>query len=255
MLKGLEDKTVLITGAAGGIGAAACERFLAEGARVVATDLETTSLEHKVGDSFVTVSGDLRDRKVVDKCVQTAIDKFGGLDLAFLNAGIECQPALLKDFSESEYDRVFNINVKAAFFCAQAVVNHLLESGKPGGILFCGSISGLRGGPMLSIYHASKHAIVGLAKSLALETGATGIRVNVLCPGGVKTRLMASVEKGMAAASALDQTEMKEAILGSIPMGRYGQPEEIAAMAAWALSDEASYCHGEVLTVSGGGQA
>ncbi|HET7204660.1 MAG TPA: SDR family oxidoreductase [Steroidobacteraceae bacterium] len=251
MLKGLQGKTVLVTGAAGGIGRATCDRLLAEGARVVAIDLDVGELRRALGKDAECLAADLTTPTGAAACV-TAAERFGGLDLAFLNAGVEGVAANVSEFSEANYDHVFNINVRGSFLCAQAVVRHLQARGKGGGILFTASIAGLKCNPTTSVYNASKHAVVGLAKCLASEVGAKGIRVNVLCPGVVDTRMIHSLEESMGAASGVSTETMQQAMRTGNALGRYGTVDEIAAMAAWILSDEAPYCHGETFTIGGG---
>ena len=158
----------------------------------------------------------------------------------------------MADFSEKNFDHVFNINVRGSFLCAQAVVRHMLQRAKGGGILFTASIAGLKCNPTTAVYNASKHAVVGLAKCLASEVGAKGIRVNVLCPGVVDTRMIHSLEVSMGAASGVGTDTMQQAMRTGNALGRYGTAEEIAAIAAWILSDEAPYCHGETFTIGGG---
>ena len=255
MLQGLAGKTVLVTGAAGGIGSAACRRLAAEGANVVATDISAAAVQalaEDLGDQGVGVAADITTSAGATAGIDAAAAAFGGLDLAFLNAGVECLAASVAQFSEAEYERVFNVNVRGAFLAAQAVVNHLTESGRPGNILFTASIAGLQGSPTTSIYNASKHAVVGLSKCLALEVGQLGIRVNVLCPGVVDTRMMRSLEESMGEAAGLSPDEMRAAMAAGNALGRYATPDEIAAMAAWILSDEGAYCHGETFTIGGG---
>jgi len=255
MLKGLASKTVLVTGAAGGIGSAACRRLAAEGANVVATDISDQAVRAvagALGDHAVGVAADITTAAGVAAGIDAAVSAFGGLDLAFLNAGVECFAAPVAAFSEAEYDRVFDVNVRGAFLAAQAVVNHLTAAGKPGNILFTASIAGLQGSPTTSIYNASKHAVVGLSKCLALEVGQLGIRVNVLCPGVVDTRMMRSLEATMGEAAGLSADEMRAAMAAGNALGRYATPDEIAAMAAFILSDEAAYAHGETFTIGGG---
>ncbi|MFV8816136.1 SDR family NAD(P)-dependent oxidoreductase [Haliea sp. E17] len=252
MLKGLEGKTALVTGASGEIGRAACARLLAEGANVIGLDLNQSALDTHLDARVVKVAGSVSDPQAVAAAVDAAIEQFGGLDLAFLNAGVECRAAPVVDFSEREYERVFDVNVRGIFLCAQAVVRHLLDSDKPGALLLMASIAGLQGSPNTAIYNASKHAVIGLGKSLALEVGSKGIRVNMICPGTIDTRMMHSLEETMGAASGIDARDMHNMMAAGNALGRYGTAEEIASMAVWALSDEAPYCHGETLTISGG---
>ena len=146
MLKGLAGKTVLVTGAAGGIGSAACSRLADEGANVVATDISDQALRvvaEALGDQGVGVAADITTSAGVAAGIDAAA-AFGGIDLAFLNAGVECFAAPVAEFSEAEYERVFNVNVRGAFLAAQAVVNHLTAAGRSGNILFTASIAGLR---------------------------------------------------------------------------------------------------------------
>ena len=231
MLKGLEGKVVLVTGAAGGIGSAACRRLVDEGARVVAADLSEAAaavVTDSLGANAVAVGADVSTASGVAAAVAAAAAAFGGLDLAFVNAGVECVAATVAQFSEAEYDRVFNVNVRGAFLTAQAVVGHLTAASKPGNILFTASIAGLSGSPTTSIYNASKHAMVGLSKCLALEVGALGIRVNVLCPGVVDTRMMRSLEESMGSAAGVSAADMKAAMSAGNALGRYATPEEVA---------------------------
>jgi NAD(P)-dependent dehydrogenase (short-subunit alcohol dehydrogenase family) len=255
MLKGLAGKTVLVTGAAGGIGSAACRRLVDEGAKVVASDISEAAVNElagSLGDSVVGVAADISTAAGVAACIEAGVAAFGGIDLGFINAGVECFAAPIADFSEAEYERVFNVNVRGAFLTSQALVNHLTGAGRQGNILFTASIAGLQGSPTTSIYNASKHAVVGISKCLALEVGSLGIRVNVLCPGVVDTRMMRSLEESMGAAAGISADDMRTAMAAGNALGRYASPEEIAAMAAWILSDEGAYCHGETFTIGGG---
>ncbi len=252
MLKGLEGKTALVTGASGGIGSAACHRLLAEGANVIGLDLDAASLDTRLDPRVVRVAASVSTAEGAAAGVAAAVEHFGGLDLAFLNAGVECRAAPLADFSEREYERVFDVNVRGIFLCAQAVVRHLEAADKPGTLLLMASIAGLQGGPNTSIYNASKHAVIGLGKSLALEVGSRGIRVNMICPGTIDTRMMHSLEETIGAASGVEAGEMGRLMRSGNALGRYGTAEEIASMAVWALSEEAPYCHGETLTIGGG---
>lgn len=253
MLKGLRGKTVLVTGAAGGIGRAACRRFLGEGANVVAAvHHENASFAEEFGSELVCVPCDVRTEQGAAAGVRAAERHFGGLDLAFLNAGVEQVAAPVARFSEAEYERVFDVNVRGEFLSAKAVVNHMLDAGRGGGILFMASIAGLQGFANAAIYSASKYAVIAIANSLAHEVGAHGIRVNVICPGVVEGRMAHSLERSMAAAAGVDPQGIRASIVGNTELGRYASVEEVAAMVAWILSDEVPYCHGETFTLGGG---
>lgn len=254
MLRGLADKVVLVTGAAGSIGAASVARFVEEGARVVANDLDdaaVSAVSDRHGERVIAVAADVTTPEGVEACMAAA-GEVGGLDLAFVNAGVECRAAPVAEFDGDDYERVFAVNVKGAFLTAQVAVRSLTAAQKPGGIVFTASIAGLQGGPMTSIYNSSKHAVVGLGKCLAAEVGPLGIRVNVLCPGAVDSRMMRSLEDSIGSASGAAPSDVKAGIEQRSSLGRYATPDEIAATAAWILSDEAPYCHGEVFTVGGG---
>jgi len=252
MLRGLQGKTVMVTGASGGIGRESCQRFLIEGANVVAVDLDAKALADAFDDRVVQVAASVTTAEGAAAGVAAAKQHFGGLDLAFFNAGVECRAAPVAEFSEREYERVFDVNVRGIFLCAQAVLQHLLQEKKPGNLLLMASIAGLQGSPNTAIYNASKHAVLGLGKSLALEVGGQGIRVNMLCPGTIDTRMMHSLEETMGAASGVEADQMAKLMRAGNALGRYGTAEEIASMAAWILSDEAPYCHGETFTIGGG---
>lgn len=254
MLKGLNSKVVLITGAAGNIGAAAVRRFAEEGSVVVASDVNTADLDTlaaEVGEMVHPVTADVTTEDGVAACFAAA-DVLGGVDLVFVNAGVECIAKPVSEFDAADYERVFSVNVKGAFLTSSAAVRSLSASGKPGSILFTASIAGLQGGPMTSVYNSSKHAVVGLAKCLAGEVGGLGIRVNTLCPGAVDSRMMRSLEDTIGAAADVTAADIKAGIEERSALGRYATPEEIAATAAWVLSEEVPYCHGETFTVGGG---
>lgn len=254
MLKGLDGKRVLITGAAGNIGLETVDRLVAEGAMVVASDINAEALADiaaKHGDRVATVAGDIGTSAGAAAAVAAGA-AFGGLDMAFVNAGVECISAPISEFDPAEFDRVFHVNVRGAFLTAQAMVRHLTGEGRPGAVLFTASIAGLQGSPMTSIYNASKSAVIGIARSLALEVGALGIRVNTLCPGPVASRMMTSLEDSIAAITGMAGADIRAHLQATAATGRYATPTEVASMAAWILSDEVPYCHGEVFTVTGG---
>lgn len=254
MLKGLDGKVAVVTGAAGGIGSATCERLASEGCHVVAADIDADragELAKRLGNGAVGIGADVSQPEGAAAGVAAAVDAFGRLDLFHANAGIEGTAHLVVDLDIAVYDRVFAVNVRGAFLCAQAAIARFVEQGEGGGLLFTTSLASMMGSPSTAIYNASKHAVLGLVRCVARETP-PGIRVNALAPGVVDTRMMRSLEESMGSAAGTDAVSFKAAMEQTVPMGRYATAEEIAAAAAWILSDEVPYLHGETITVGGG---
>jgi len=255
MLKGLSGRSVVVTGAAGGIGAALCRRLGEEGARVVAADLDAAGAQavaKEIGNDAVGIGADVTTAEGAQSCVDAAVTAFGRLDAFAVNAGVESQVKPVTEVDLADFDKVFAVNVRGALLCAQAAVRRLLEQGDGGNVLFTASLASRMGSPGTSGYNASKWAVAGLAKCLALEVAQAGIRVNVLGPGVVETRMMRSLEVGFGAMASTDAESFKQTMTSTVPMGRYATPEEIASAAAWLLSDEVPYMHGEFVTVGGG---
>lgn len=255
MLKGLSGKSVLVTGAAGEIGRALCTRLADEGCSVVVTDVDQRSADAvaaELGGTSIAVGADVTRADDLAAVVERTVAEFGSLDLVAANAGVESEVRPVAEFSLTDFDRVFAVNTKGAFHTAAAAVRQMLSQDSKGKILFTASVAALIGSPGTSVYNASKHAVLGLARCLAAEVGAEGIRVNTLCPGVVDTRMMRSLEGGMGAMAGTDGPAVKQQFETQVPVGRYATPEEIAASAAWILSDEVGYLHGETVTVSGG---
>jgi NAD(P)-dependent dehydrogenase (short-subunit alcohol dehydrogenase family) len=255
MLKGLQGKSVVVTGAAGGIGAAVCRRLVDEGALVVGADIDDAKardVAQSIGGGAVGIGADVTTAEGAEACVAAAVKTFGRLDLFHVNAGVESGVHPVAELDVADFERVFAVNVRGAFLCAQAAMRRFAAQGGNGGILFTASIAALTGSAGTSVYNASKHAVHGLARCLALEAGPLGIRVNTLAPGVVDTRMMRSLEAGLGAMSGIDGPTFKDAMEKGVPLGRYATPDEIAATAAWILSDEVPYMHGEVITVGGG---
>jgi NAD(P)-dependent dehydrogenase (short-subunit alcohol dehydrogenase family) len=254
MLKGLQDRSVVVTGAARGIGAATCRRLVEEGARVVAADLDTAGVEalaEELGARVVPVGADVSVPGGADSCIAAAVEAFGRLDAFHANAGVEGRAHLVADFDVEVYEQVFGVNVRGAFLCAQAAVRRFAVQESGGGLLFTSSLASQMGSPSTSVYNASKHALHGLARCLAKEVP-PGVRVNTVAPGVVDTRMMRSLEHSMGAASGVDAETFRTGMTAAVPLGRYATAEEIAAAAAWVLSDEVPYMHGETITVGGG---
>ncbi len=254
MLKGLNGKSIVVTGAGGGIGAATCRRLAEEGARVVAADIDDAGADavaKEIGGDAVALRADVSTPEGAAACVYAAIDAFGRLDAFHANAGVEGRAHQVADFDLEVYERVFAVNVRGAFLCANAALKQLLAQSDGGGILFTSSLASLMGSPSTAIYNASKHAVHGLVRCLAREVPPS-IRVNSLAPGVVDTRMMRSLEESMGAAGGTDAATLRAGLEAAVPMRRYATADEIAATAAWILSDEVPYCHGETITVGGG---
>lgn len=251
------EKVVIVTGAAGGIGRAAAERFGAEGASIVAVDLEGTGLSDAVaaieqtGAEVLAVTADVTSATDVQRYVAAATERFGGVDVLFNNAGIEGVTSPLDQYPEETFDAVLSVNVKGVWLGMKYVADALRQRG--GGVIVnTASIAGLKGTPRLIAYGASKHAVVGMTKTAAAELAPAGIRVNAVCPAPIETRMMRSIEAGM---NPDDPEEVKKMVSQALPMGRYGEPEEVAALVAFLASDDASYITGGIYPVDGGSMA
>ena len=255
MLKGIAGGTAIVTGAAGGIGSATVRRLHAEGANVVAVDIDQAgvdALAAELGDRVLAVQADVSDAAATDAFFAAAVDAFGSVDMFHANAGVESKVTPVAQFDRADFDKVFAVNVLSAFLGSSAAVRQMATQPNAGKIVFTASIAGLKSDAGVSVYNASKHAVIGLARSLMKETGALGIRVNVVAPGVVDTRMMKPLEDGLGALAGIDGATLKSALLASVPLGRYAEADEIASTVAWLLSDEVPYMHGEVVTVGGG---
>ena len=246
---GFHGKTVLITGSTGGIGQAVAQRFAREGARLALVDLHTERLQEQVNALGQNVAqafaADVTIEGETDAALNSALSRWSRIDIAILNAGIEGKIAPLTEQSASDFDRVMAVNVRGVFLWLSRLMKVMQPSG--GAITIISSTAGLRGSPGLGPYCASKHAVIGLAKTAALEGAKFGIRVNTINPGPVDTRMMEAIEAGRSGA--------REQSIGNIPLRRYGTPEEVAAMAAFLSSDDAAYSTGSSFLLDGGGMA
>lgn len=247
----LAGKVAIITGAAGGIGRATAQRFVAEGARVVLSDLDEQALAAAAEPLFgaaITVAGDVADATTAARAVAAAQDRFGGLHVVFANAGMEGRVAPLVQQRSEDVERLLQVNVLGVFHFIQHATP-LLTAGGGGSIVITSSVGGVLGSPGLGPYVASKHAVVGLMRAAAIELAAANIRVNTVNPGPIENRMMRSIEEQAAPAHA----ELARAdFLREVPLGRYGTNEEIARVALFLASDESSYCTGSVFMADGG---
>lgn len=247
-MTGLAGSSVVVTGAASGIGRAAALRFARAGARVVVADLDAdgawTTVE-EIGDAAVAVTGDLSEPAVVDAVVTTAVDTFGGVDVLVNNAGVMDRMTAPADVTDDEWERVLRVNLTAPFQLTRAVLPHMLAKGK-GALVFTASEAGLRGSAAGTPYTVSKHGVIGLTRSVAIMYRSSGIRANAIAPGGTVTNIGASmggVPEGHGIATLEPYRQN---------IGRLAAPEEQAAAIVFLASDAASNINGVVLPVDNG---
>lgn len=242
----LEDKRVVITGAARGIGAAAARRFAAEGARLLLVDLleePLAALAAEIGANATAWPADVADESSVKGYVAKSVEALGGLDVVLLNAGIEGDVSPLKDYSVETFDRVMAVNVRGVWLGLKYAMPEMEAAG--GSIVVTSSTSGIRATRNISAYTASKHAVIGLMRTAALEGAEHNIRVNTVNPSPIDTPMIHALQDKRGNRSNASMA------MGT-PLQRYGAPEEVAAMMLFLASDEASFCTGGVYMTDGG---
>ena len=253
MARRFEDQVAIVTGAAGGIGLAAVERFAREGARVTAVDLAGTTLDRAVdaakaaGGEAHAIEADVSKAADVQRYVDETVSRFGGVDMLFNNAGIEGIVCPLDEYPLEMFEKVMAVNVTGVFLGMKAVVPALRSRGG-GSIVNTASVAGIAGNAMIPAYVASKHAVVGLSRAGGQTYAAENIRVNAICPSPIDTRMMRSLESSLEADSP---ETARELMTSAIPAGRYGSPEEVASLVAFLCSDEAALINGSVYTKDG----
>ncbi|MFC1920063.1 SDR family oxidoreductase [Chloroflexota bacterium] len=250
MVKRLEGKVALVTGAARGIGRACALTFAREGAKVVVNDLlvedgeETVHMIKKAGGEAIFIEADVSKEGEVEGLVKTVVDTYGCLDCGHNNAGVEGITTPITECTEANWNQVIGVNLKGVFLCMKYEIRQMLKQGS-GAIVNTSSVAGLVGlGMGVSPYIASKHGVIGLTKGAALEFAKAGIRVNAVCPGGTLTEM---VQRYWDADPSL-----KEYATMNVPMGRMADPMEIAEAVVWLCSDAASFVTGHAMAVDGG---
>src|SRR3989449_7041381 len=245
----VDGKIALVTGGGSGIGQATALVFAREGAKVVVADVvveggeETVRMIKADGGESLFVKADVSKSPDVEAMVRQAVGTYGRLDCAFNNAGIGGKFALTADDTEDNWDRVISINLTGVWLCMKYEIPQMLKQGG-GAIVNTASDAGLLGVPQMPAYVASKHGVVGLTKTAALEYAKSGIRVNAVCPGVIKTPMVERIT-GQRAGRA-------ERMAAVEPVGRMGKPEEIAEAVVWLCSDAASFVTGLPMPVDGG---
>jgi NAD(P)-dependent dehydrogenase (short-subunit alcohol dehydrogenase family) len=245
----LEGKVGLVSGGTSGIGRDTAVLFARAGAKVVVAGRrelegdETIELIRGAGGDGLFVKTDVSKASEVDALIQKVVEKFGRLDIAFNNAGIEGVWVPIVRQSEEDWDRTIGINLKGIWLCLKYEIRQMLGQGGGGAIVNMASINGLIGAAGAAAYSASKHGVIGLTKSAALETARSGIRINAVCPAVVDT----AMGKRLFGAPAVHKY-----VLSCHPIGRFGKPMEIAEAVVWMCSDRASFMTGQSLVLDGG---
>jgi len=245
-----ENKVALVTGAGSGLGLATASAFAESGASVVLADWNEKSAISAAkdltdqGHKAFAIRCDVSDDAQVEAMVQLTVATFGRLDAAYNNAGVQNVLAETADSPRDDYDRVMAINLRGVWSSMKFELQQMRKQGS-GAIVNCSSLGGLVGGAERGTYHAAKHGVLGLTKSAALEYAARGIRINAVCPGLIWTPMADQMV-------AAGQGEALNAMVKSIPMGRYGRAEEIADAVLWLCSEAASYVTGQSISVDGG---
>jgi NAD(P)-dependent dehydrogenase (short-subunit alcohol dehydrogenase family) len=242
-----EGKTVLITGGATGIGRATALAFAREGASVMIGDVdtraaETVALIETAGGKAAFKTADVSDANAMTELVRDCVARFGGMQMAFNNAGVLPPPLPFHEVPVSDLDHILNVDLKGVYFAMQAEVRHFLSVGG-GAIVNTASVAGIVADPSMSAYVAAKHAVVGLTKAVAIEYAQQGIRVNAIGPGFVATPMTQAW---------LESEEFKTAFFAQNISGRAAQPEEIAGTVLHLCSDAASFINGALFVIDGG---
>jgi len=242
-------KVALVTGAGSGMGLVTANAFAEAGAAVALADVNENAVRSAAeklvaaGHKAIGIRCNVADENEVAAMVQQTVAAFGRLDAVFNNAGVMSPAVEIADVSREEYDRIIDINLRGVWNCMKHELRHMREQGS-GEIVNCSSIGGLIGIPGRATYHATKHGVIGLTKSAALEYASRGIRINAVCPGTIETPMVAEM---MAKESITSEDFQRD-----LPIGRLGRPEEIAGAVLWLCSPGASFVIGHALVVDGG---
>jgi NAD(P)-dependent dehydrogenase (short-subunit alcohol dehydrogenase family) len=246
----LFGKTVLVTGACGTVGQACVDAFLERGARVMLTDRAVPPARMTDHQDVYFHAADVTDRSAVNAAFAAGVARFGAIDAAVLAAGVEGVAASVEDISEADMDEVLGVNVKGSLFWMQCCLREM-KARRRGSIVALSSISGVVGSASLAAYTMSKHAVIGLVRAAALESGRYDVRINAVCPGPIESEMMRRLDKAL---SALDPNRAggQADAAKALPLQRYVSASDVAGMIAFLCGDESASCHGGAYMIDGG---
>ena len=253
-MKGLKGRVACVTGAAQGIGQEICVRLASEGAKIAVMDIQKTETTVKrclqTGSEAQGYLLDVRDKNQVHQVVQYVYDCWDRIDIWVNNAGIFDNTATV-DVSEELWDRVSDINYKAMFLCSQAVIP-IMEKNQWGRFINLSSMAGKMAYSEEIAYCSTKAAVLGLTRALAVELGGRGITANAICPGPIETEMLRNTYQHLADINGVTLEEWCDSILKTIPVARFGKPEDVAALVAFLASEEAGFINGQSINIDGG---
>jgi NAD(P)-dependent dehydrogenase (short-subunit alcohol dehydrogenase family) len=244
-----EGKVAFVTGAGSGMGLAAAKEFAEAGASVALIDFNMNAIEDAAksiianGKKAIAIQCDVTNERQVADAVKKTVDALGALDLAFNNAGIQIPYKETQDVTSEEFNRVLDINLRGVWHCMKYELQQMLKQ-KSGAIVNNSSIGGINGNPGMGPYHATKHGVLGLTKSAALENAKKGIRINAVCPGLIMTPMIDKMVQ--------DKPDILDIFTAAVPMGRAGKPEEVASAVLYLCSPQAGFITGQSIVIDGG---
>jgi meso-butanediol dehydrogenase/(S,S)-butanediol dehydrogenase/diacetyl reductase len=249
----LSDKVALVTGAARGIGRAIALRLASEGADLVSVDLEESAPIDNARS--LSLRADVTSEAAVEAMARAALDHFGKVDILVNNAGINVIAPML-EMTESQWDKIFDVNLKSYWLCSKALVPQMIERGQGGKVINAASRAGKTPSRLAPIgaYSTTKHAVVGFTRALAFELAAHKINVNCYCPGVVDTPMWDMIDREVARRTGAPVGSIKARAVADIPLGRIEQPEDVANLVAFLASAESDYMTGQAINITGGSE-
>ena len=253
----LRNRPALVTGAGRGIGRAIAFALSNEGASVVISDADDATAQRTAGEirnkggKALATKTDVVSNSDLSQMMNSTIKEFGHIDLLVNCAGVH-STARFEDITEQQWDRIMDVNVKGVFLCSQHVVRQMIAQGQGGKIVNIASISGKAAWPRIAHYTASKHAVIGLTRSMAIDLAQYRINVNAVCPGEVDTDMHDQILKEAAELSGKSIEEVRKEFISKIPLGRMEQPEDVAKLVVFLCTDDADYMTGQAINIDGG---